>query len=304
MLTYKSKPFSNSKPQKCLQDLFWLFLDQLKASHAKIRENGNAHLINGFITIVLFSLFLPAVVFYGIKENIKGFASDMDKLIGWGLEDFLFTINGLVDDSLKLAVITKPVLATLLLLLVMVSLTFPGAKLSKFQASFQVIAVRCGVLLVPFILRSLDQTNKEGLDVVLTALLIFVVSLIVLGLIGEYLFDALVAGLRSINFDDILYAFCPHIKIEEACRMGFCKQCGKVYAEGQTFCKECGAPIKGKEVSSQTEQRKPWKTSSKILLLTALFLIAGLYGGHQYMKSFYTPDKKVESFATAVSKGT
>ena len=219
---------------------FGYFLDQLKAPHAKIREIGNAHLINGFITIVLFSLFLPAMVFYGIKENIKGFVKDMDKLIGWELEDFLFTINGLVDDSLKLAVITKPVLATLLLILVMVSLTFLGAKFSKLQASFQVIAARYGALLVPlvalcaagiilsllgfnvfgyifllsimgavflippFILRSLDQTNKGGLDVVLTTLLIYVVSLIVLGLIGEYLFDALVAGLRSINFDDIL----------------------------------------------------------------------------------------------------
>ncbi|WP_430482746.1 hypothetical protein [Rossellomorea marisflavi] len=219
---------------------FGYFLDQLKAPHAKIREIGNAHLINGFITIVLFSLFLPAMVFYGIKENIKGFVKDMDKLIGWELEDFLFTINGLVDDSLKLAVITKPVLATLLLILVMVSITFLGAKFSKLQASFQVIAARYGALLVPlvalcaagiilsllgfnvfgyifllsimgavflippFILRSLDQTNKGGLDVVLTTLLIYVVSLIVLGLIGEYLFDALVAGLRSINFDDIL----------------------------------------------------------------------------------------------------
>ncbi|WP_317949617.1 zinc ribbon domain-containing protein [Rossellomorea marisflavi] len=219
---------------------FGYFLDQLKAPHAKIREVGNTHLINGFITIVLFSLFLPAMVFYGIKENIKGFVKDMDKLIGWELEDFLFTINGLVDDSLKLAVITKPVLATLLLILVMVSLTFLGAKFSKLQASFQVIAARYGALLVPlvalcaagiilsllgfnvfgyifllsimgavflippFILRSLDQTNKGGLDVVLTTLLIYVVSLIVLGLIGEYLFDALVAGLRSINFDDIL----------------------------------------------------------------------------------------------------
>lgn len=219
---------------------FGYFLDQLKAPHAKIREIGNAHLINGFISIVLFSLFLPAMVFYGIKENIKGFVKDMDKLIGWELEDFLFTINGLVDDSLKLAVITKPVLATLLLILVMVSLTFLGAKFSKLQVSFQVIAARYGALLVPlvalcaagiilsllgfnvfgyifllsimgavflippFILRSLDQTNKGGLDVVLTTLLIYVVSLIVLGLIGEYLFDALVAGLRSINFDDIL----------------------------------------------------------------------------------------------------
>ncbi|UTE73504.1 zinc ribbon domain-containing protein [Rossellomorea marisflavi] len=219
---------------------FGYFLDQLKAPHAKIREVRNAHLINAFITIVLFSLFLPAMVFYGIKENIKGFVKDMDKLIGWELEDFLFTINGLVDDSLKLAVITKPVLTTLLLILVMVSLTFLGAKLSKLQASLQVIAARYGALLVPlvalcaagiilsllgfnvfgyifllsimgavflippFILRSLDQTNKGGLDVVLTTLLIYVVSLIVLGLIGEYLFDALVAGLRSINFDDIL----------------------------------------------------------------------------------------------------
>lgn len=219
---------------------FGYFLDQLKAPHAKIREIGNAHLINGFITIVLFTLFLPAMVFYGIKENIKGFASNMDKLFGGELEEFLFIINGLVDDSLKLAVITKPVLATLLLILVMVSLTFLGAKLSKLQASFQVIAARYGALLVPlvalcaagiilsllgfnvfgyifllsimgavflippFILRSLDQANKGGLDVVLTTLLIYVVSLIVLGLIGEYLFDALVAGLRSINFDDIL----------------------------------------------------------------------------------------------------
>ncbi|MEW5568540.1 hypothetical protein [Rossellomorea marisflavi] len=125
-------------------------------------------------------------------------------------------------------------------MLVMVSLTFLGAKLSKLNASFQLVAARYGALLVPlmalcvagiilsllgfnvfgyifllsimgavflippFILRSLDQTNKGGLDVVLTTLLIYVVSLVVLGLIGEYLLDALVAGLRSINFDDIL----------------------------------------------------------------------------------------------------
>lgn len=93
------------------------------------------------------------------------------------------------------------------------------------------------------------------------------------------------------------------MKIEEACRMGFCKQCGKAYAEGQTFCKECGASIKGKEAFSQPEQRKPMKKSHKIIMVTALVLLAGLYGGHQYMKSLYTPDKTVESFATAVSKG-
>lgn len=94
------------------------------------------------------------------------------------------------------------------------------------------------------------------------------------------------------------------MNIEEACRMGFCKQCGKEYAEGQTFCKECGVPIKGKQEVplSQSEQRKPWKKSHKILLITALLLMGGLYGGHQYMKSLYTPDKTVESFAAAVSK--
>ncbi|WP_430489513.1 hypothetical protein [Rossellomorea marisflavi] len=219
---------------------FGYFLDQLKAPHAKIRETGNAHLINGLITIALFSLFLPALIYYGIKENIKGFVKDMDKLIGWEIEDFFFTINGLLDDSFKISVITKPVLAVMLLMLVMVSLTFLGAKLSKLNASFQLVAARYGALLVPlmalcaagiilsllgfnvfgyifllsimgavflippFILRSLDQTNKGGLDVVLTTLLIYVVSLVVIGLIGEYLLDALVAGLRSINFNDIL----------------------------------------------------------------------------------------------------
>ncbi|MGG4549061.1 zinc-ribbon domain-containing protein [Rossellomorea marisflavi] len=86
--------------------------------------------------------------------------------------------------------------------------------------------------------------------------------------------------------------------------MGFCKQCGTEYAEGQTFCKECGVPIKGKQEVplSQSEQRKPWKKSHKILLITALLLMGGLYAGHEYMKSLYTPDKTVESFAAAVSK--
>lgn len=95
------------------------------------------------------------------------------------------------------------------------------------------------------------------------------------------------------------------MNIEEACRVGFCKQCGTKYAEGQTFCKECGVPIKEKQEVplSQSAQRKPWKKSHKILLITALLLVGGLYGGHQYMKSLYTPDKTVESFVAAVSEG-
>lgn len=123
------------------------FLYQLKASRAQIRETGNAHLINGHITIILF-------------------------LLG--------------------------------------------------DASFRLVAARYGALLVPLmalcaagIILSLLGFNVFGYTFILSimgavflfvhaTLLIYVVSLVVLGLIGEYLMDALAAGLRSIDFDDIL----------------------------------------------------------------------------------------------------
>lgn len=89
--------------------------------------------------------------------------------------------------------------------------------------------------------------------------------------------------------------------------MSFCKNCGHESNKKQTFCTNCGVTFEQKQETSISEESKQAKQisffstkRSKIGVIIALVLIAGLFTGYKIVKFMNRPSKLVESFVTAI----
>ncbi len=195
--------FENAKQASRLY--FKYFASALKSPSAYANGVGREHFANGIITMILHSLIVPLIVYFGFH-----------RLTGW-------------IDHPFLDVVVRPTLAFAILTILTATYCFLAVKYGKGQKkNFQDVVARFGVYLVPFtallllaLLMAILQINmlqslllmvglfgamfavpafvisglmpKEGgiLDRVQTTLLVYIASSITVGLLGNILFGRL-----------------------------------------------------------------------------------------------------------------
>jgi hypothetical protein len=115
--------------KKITKMYFGFFMTILKNPYSQSKNIGNEHFINGLITVALYAIFIPLMVYLGLKDSLA---------------------MGYVDSPF-LNFVVKPAFGYAVFILLVVTYSFAAIKLGKVQADFQTVIARFGSLLIPFV---------------------------------------------------------------------------------------------------------------------------------------------------------
>ncbi|MNX61800.1 hypothetical protein D3C86_927350 [compost metagenome] len=127
----------------------------LKRPFSSIHNIGGEQLINGIITLVLFSLLAPLMVYFNLSSMAREFLS----------------------GSPFLDIVIKPTLSLAVLILLIATFCYGAIKLAKINAGYRDVIARFGALLVPFL----------GLMVIAFVLSILQLEIFSIFLVGAFL---------------------------------------------------------------------------------------------------------------------
>lgn len=182
---------------------FSFFIDVLKKPYIISKNVGKEQLINSFITIGLYALFIPLMMYFGLKEYTE------------------------YIDSPFLNIVVKPMISYAIFIILVGAFTFGALKLGKVNVSFQDVIARFGTTLVPFVglflvalvfallqiklfvlllflgfvgsiftvpalvIASFKKNMTEGLDAIHGTILTYVATFITIGIMAKVLFSIL-----------------------------------------------------------------------------------------------------------------
>jgi len=200
---------------------FSYFLEVLKRPYASSVKVGGEHFINAIITIVLYSIIIPLMIFIGLKSLMSGLG-----------------IFGLGYSPSFVDVVIKPTFAYIIFLFLVATFTFAAVRMGLVKASYKEVISRFGSFLIPFVailvialvmsilridlfvfvlllgflgtiflvpplvIASYKKETRDGIDVVYGSLITYILTFIALAILGDMLFDAL----KSI-FSDVFDLF-------------------------------------------------------------------------------------------------
>ena len=207
------------------------FIDVLKKPYASLNASlENQHFVHAIITIVLYSLFIPLISYFLIKEAVSDGINRMNSLVGYGTN---------ADYTVPfMDIVFKPFFAFAIFIVLLIALTFISIKLGRVNVKFKEVLTRFGTLLIPFVfilaigvifsilkvslfsllLMGIGLTGAiyivvpvliafykknsagEGLDAVYGTLLTYILMVIVLLITGEMLFESLLSGIIDNDF--------------------------------------------------------------------------------------------------------
>ncbi|GIP29784.1 hypothetical protein J23TS9_49140 [Paenibacillus sp. J23TS9] len=183
---------------------FSYFADVMKKPFAYAQNTGREQFVNGLITIMIFSLIIPLMIYLGFH--------DYAEFIGRGA---------------FLTIVLKPFVGYVVFMMLLVTYTFLAVKFSKVNASYQDVAGRFGALLVPFtcsfllsfvltlldakifvyflligfigslftvpalVISSYTKENRTGLDTVYGTILTYVLTFLTLYIMGKLLLSSI-----------------------------------------------------------------------------------------------------------------
>lgn len=213
--TQASKYLESTK--KISKMYFSYFMQVLKQPYASSRSVGEEHFVNGLITVIIYSLLIPLMIYFGLRGILSDFNSFSSGLFGEQV-----VINPPFTD-----VVLKPAFAYLIFIALVIVFTFAAIKLGHVHVSFKEVFSRfgsfliptVGVLLValvmsilkikmflavmffgfigsvflvpPLVIASFKKESTQGVDVIYGALITYALTFIAIGIMGDMLFDAL-----------------------------------------------------------------------------------------------------------------
>ncbi|WNB92521.1 zinc ribbon domain-containing protein [Bacillus sp. NEB1478] len=196
--------------KKVTKMYFGYFMNILKSPYSQSKSIGTEHFINGLITVALYALFIPLMVYLGLKDTI-----------------------GIFHDSPFFTFVVKPSFGYAVFIMLVASYSFAAIKLGKVQVSYQAVIARFGSLLVPFVgmfglallfavleikffvlilfigfigsiftvpaltISSFKKDTSSGLDVVYGTILTYVATFITLGIMANILLEAIKNALEQ-----------------------------------------------------------------------------------------------------------
>ncbi|GAA0316581.1 hypothetical protein GCM10008967_03970 [Bacillus carboniphilus] len=209
--------------KKISKSYFNHFLDVMKKPHAVSTQVGADQFINGIITIVLYSLIIPFIIYFALK----GVIADLNNF-GAGLFGQSMGMEIPFGDT-----VVKPFFAYLVFTLLVAVFTFVALKLAKIEADIKEVIARFASFLIPFVgilavalilslikvelflvvlllgfvgaiflvpalvVTSYKKQNSQGLDITWGIIAAYVLTFIAIRIMGEMLFDSLVSAFTS-----------------------------------------------------------------------------------------------------------
>lgn len=138
----------------------------LKKPFSSIHNIGGEQLVNGIITMVLFSLLAPLMLYFYLSSVARKYFSDSPFL------------DNVAHPSISFVeVVIKPTLSLAILILLIATFCFGAIKLAKTNAGYRDVIARFGALLVPFL----------GLMVIAFVLSILQFEIFAIFLVGAFL---------------------------------------------------------------------------------------------------------------------
>lgn len=222
---------SNSQPNQYLvgaknvsKVYFSYFIEVLKKPYSSSKSVGAEHFLNAIITIVLYSIIIPLMMYFGLKSMTSS-VNEFGNMFGMEA-----SFNPPFTD-----VVIKPTFAYAVFVLLVAAFTFVSIKLGKVSVSFKEVISRFGSFLIPFValllialimsilkmklfilflffgfitsisivpplvIASFKKENNAGLDVIYGTLLTYFLTLITIVIMGNILFKAIESSLSHMS---------------------------------------------------------------------------------------------------------
>lgn len=221
----------NTQPNQYLEGakhtsklFFSYFIKVLKSPYTSSQSVGEDNFINAIITIILYSLIIPLMTYFGLKSLL----SAANGITG------MFGVDTSSISPSFLNVVIKPTIAYAIFVLLVATFTFAAIKLGKVKVSFKNVISRFGSFLIPFVaillvalimallemktflvvlffgfitslflvpplvIASFKKESHSGLDVIYGTLLTYLLTIITISIMGKMMFDALLNSFSSI----------------------------------------------------------------------------------------------------------
>ena len=200
------------------------FFDVCKSPYAHMQEPmEKQHFIHAIITIILFCLFIPLSIYFGLK----GVVSRLNSIDTYGF-------GGAYIELPFMDMVIKPFFAFGIFIVLVAAFTFLSVKLGRVNATFKEVLTRYGISLIPFVfllaiglILSLLKVSlfilflllssvgaiyiavpmvialykkdepEVGLDAVYGTLLTYILISVLVYVMGEMLFDSLLSNIGS-----------------------------------------------------------------------------------------------------------
>ena len=197
------------------------FMDVLKKPYASLNAPfENQHYMYAIITFSLYSLFIPLMIYFGVKGLMSTFSY------------FEESVNPSFVDAVII-----PAIAYGIFIVLVAGFTFFSIKLGRVNVSFKEVFTKFGILLVPFVfilaigfILSILKVSLfilflviglvgsmyvvvplliafykkdaagEGMDAIYGTLLTYILTSILMLIMGEMLIDTLISGLENTIF--------------------------------------------------------------------------------------------------------
>ena len=201
------------------------FVDVCKRPYARMQEPmERQHFTHAIITIILFCLFIPLSIYFGLK----GLLSSLNSIDTYGFGGGAYIELPFMD------VVILPSLALGIFLVLVAAFTFLSVKLGRVNVTFKEVLTKYGVLLIPFVfllaiglILSLLKVSlfilflslgsvgavyiavpmvitfykkdapEDGLDAAYGTLLTYILIGVLVYIMGEMLFDSLLSNIGS-----------------------------------------------------------------------------------------------------------
>ncbi|WP_409292636.1 hypothetical protein [Peribacillus sp. SCS-37] len=197
---------------------FSYFMQVLKRPFASSQAVGAEHLLNGIITIAIYSLIIPLIMYFafrGILNTVSDFGADF------------YDGPSLADQVPFTGVVIKPAFAYAIFIFLVAAACFMAVRLGRVNASFSEVIARFGSFLIPFVailavalvmtilkvkiffivlsigfigsvfivpplvIASFKRDVQEGVDAIYGTLLTYILTFIAMGIMGDMLFESL-----------------------------------------------------------------------------------------------------------------
>lgn len=216
------------KTKTAITNYFGYSIQVLKNPYPVSSNLGKEYFVNALITMILYAFIIPSILYFSLKGVLSEITSQLEGNI---FGSFITELTPAITPSFA-DVVAKPFFGFVLLIGLVSVFTFTAIKLGKVIVDIKEVIARFGAFLLPFVailivslllsilkvkfsiailavgfvsslllvpafvISSYKKGSKEGLDVLYGSILCYVLTVIVLVIMGNFLFESVLSSLQ------------------------------------------------------------------------------------------------------------
>lgn len=216
--TQQPQPNAYFQSTKTVSTMYFnFFLQVLKKPYASSQSVGGEHFVNAIITIILYAIFIPLIIYFGVKSFMNGISDATGGIFG-----NTYSMGPSFTDF-----VLKPMFGYAVFILLVATFVFAAIMLGKIEVTYKSVIARFGSFLIPFlalfvvalilsifnakiyiflfllgfigsifivpplVIASYKKETQGGLDTIYGTLLTYILTFITLAIMTNVLFGAL-----------------------------------------------------------------------------------------------------------------